>query len=400
MKKFHLLPGVSAGALVLAGLAAIAPGATAASPAGAHANGVVPTVHVCPTATKPGFATCLAVAVAGSNGKPLLSAHPLAGGFTPDMIQAAYSLTGLKSHGATVAIVDADAYPDLESDLTKYRSTYGLPACTTKSGCLTIMNQRGGSTPPKRVVANWQLEQALDVDMVSAACPDCKIVMVEANTGNIKDLAVAVDRAAMQPGVVAISNSYIFSYTVDHHPMTAYDHPGIAITAGTGDAGYKGGGYPADDPHVVGVSGTSLVADGSQRGYNETIWSGTGSGCAEKPENTQPSWQKGIGTTCSTKAVGDVSAAANPGAGGLEIVIHGSFAQVGGTSESTPLIAAVYALSGNTAGYPAKYPYADPGDLYDITSGSNGSCGAPLCTAGKGWDGVSGVGSPDGVAGF
>jgi subtilase family serine protease len=262
------------------------------------------------------------------------------------------------------------------------------------------MNQRGGSRPPKRVVGIWQLEQALDVDAVSAACPDCKIVMVEADTGNLKDLEVAEDTAAGQPGVVAISNSYIFSYTRDHPAVPSYNHPGIAITAGTGDVGYVGGGYPADDPHVVGVSGTSLFADGSARGYAESAWGGTGSGCATNKRNVQPAWQEGLGTTCSTKAVGDVSAAADPSNGGLDIYIGGGFEQVGGTSESTPLIAAVYALSGDTSGYPAQIPYEHPGDLFDITSGSNGGCGVPLCTAQEGWDGVTGVGTPNGVAGF
>jgi subtilase family serine protease len=322
-------------------------------------------------------------------------------GFAPADVQKAYNLEGLKSGGATVAIVDGNGYPTLESDLATYRSHYGLPACTTDNGCLTVMNQRGGSKLPTHIVGGWEVEQALDLDAVSAACPDCKIIMVEADSGGEKNLEVAVNTAAKQPGVVAISNSYILSYVHDHGMNPAYDHPGIAITAGTGDLGYKGGGFPADDPHVVAVSGTSIRADSSERGYSETAWPGTGSGCSTNVHNVAPRWQRQAGTTCGKfKAIGDVSAAADPSNGGLVIVFQGGFSQVGGTSEATPLIAAVYALSGDTAGYPAKFPYQRSADLYDITEGSNGECGPPLCTAGEGWDGVTGVGTPNGVTGF
>ena len=399
MRQWPVFAALASGALVVVAVGSTLPGAAGATP-GATGAPEVRTVRACPANPRPGFATCLAVAVAGPDGKVLSSSRPLAG-FTPTDVQKAYNLTGLKSHGATVAIVDGNAYPDLESDLAKYRAQYGLPKCTTANGCLTIMNQRGGSTPPKHVVSGWQLEQALDVDAVSAACPDCKIIMVQANTGGQKNLEKAVNTAAKQKGVVAISNSYILSYVHDHGMSPAYDHPGIAITAGTGDSGYKGGGFPADDPHVVAVSGTSIVPDGSKRGYTETAWAGTGSGCSVKKNNPAPPWQKDAGTTCGKfKAIGDVSAAADPSRGGLVIVIHGNFSQVGGTSEATPLIAAVYALSGDTAGYPAKFPYQRSSNLYDITAGSNGACGVPLCTARKGWDGVTGVGTPNGVKGF
>lgn len=397
MRKSPVYAALASGALVVAALSAL-PGAAAASHGAAAPT--PETVRACPANPRPGFATCLAVAVAGADGTILRSAEPLAG-FAPTDVQKAYNLEGLKSHGATVAIVDGNAYPDLESDLAMYRSHYGLPKCTVKSGCLTIMNQRGGSKPPPKEIPGWQLEQALDVDAVSATCPDCKIIMVQADNAGEKNLEVAVNTAAKQKGVVAISNSYILSYIHDHSTNPAYDHPGIAITAGTGDSGYKGGGFPADDSHVIAVSGTSITADASKRGFHESAWAGTGSGCSVKPKNVAPPWQRDVGTTCGKfKAVGDVSAAADPSNGGLVIVIHGAFSQVGGTSEATPIIAGVYALSGNTAGYPAKFPYQRSNELYDITEGSNGSCGPPLCTARKGWDGVTGIGTPNGVKGF
>ena len=388
MNRRVTLSMIGAAALAASVVATAVPGASASTPSAAN------TARVC-AAPAAGDAACLALAVATADGSILSSSSPLDTAFTPDDIQAAYNLKGLKSGGRTVAIVDAYGYSSLESDLKTYRSHYGLPACTTANGCLKIMDQRGGSHLPADD-PNWDLEQALDVDAVSAACPDCKIIMVQADTSNLKNLGAAVNTAAKQKGVVAISNSYIGH---DRPQVSAYDHPGIAVTAGTGDNGWLGGQYPADDSHVVAVSGTSVhrsPIDG--RGFTETAWSGTGSGCAKK--NPAPAWQKDAKTTCKTRAVGDVSAAADPNFGGLSIVFHGSFGQVGGTSEATPIIAAVYALSGHTEGYPAKIAYEHPGELNDITSGSNGSCGAPLCTARKGWDGVTGVGTPNGVKGF
>ena len=338
------------------------------------------------------------MALADSSGDIVTSATPLDTAFTPDDIQAAYNLKGLKSGGRTVAIVDAFGYSGLEADLKQFRSTYGLPACTTANGCLTIIDQHGGHNyPPDN--AGWDLEQALDVDAVSSACPDCKILVVQSRSNGITSLSKAVRRASMQKGVVAISNSY--GGRDRRGPFrNRYNHPGIAVTASTGDSGSQGGSYPADDPHVVAVGGTSVHRpSGDAAGdYTETAWSGAGSGCSRSME--QPVWQKKVDTSCKTRANSDVSAAADPGFGGLNIYYAGHFQQVGGTSESSPIIAAVYALSGHTEKYPAAIPYANADKLNDVTSGSNGSCGVPICTARKGWDGPTGIGTPNGVKGF
>lgn len=391
LTKRTLTAALAAAALAVTGLATAVPSATAMP--SKHAP-TPATTHVCTSHPKPGFASCTAVALASSQGQPLSSSRAIASAFTPTDIQQAYNLTGLTSGGATVAIVDAYGYPTLEADLALFRSTYGLPPCTTANGCLTVMDQHGGSNyPPAN--NNWDLEQALDVDAVSSACPDCNIIVVQAKTASLHNLGIAVNQAAKHD-VVAISNSYIGH---DRKNVSQYNHRGIAVTAATGDWGFDPTHmYPADDPHVVAVSGTSVFRDGSKRGFNETAWGGTGSGCAEV--NKQPKWQQAIDTGCTTRAIGDVSAAADPGSGGLSVVFLGRFSQVGGTSEATPLIAAVYALSGKTGGYPARFPYKHPGHLYDVTSGSNGSCGAPLCAAGPGWDGVTGIGTPNGVKGF
>ncbi len=390
MNRKLIFSGLAAGALALSGLAAVLP-ASASTTQGSSGNHAV---RVCNAHPKPGFASCYAMAMADRSGKVIQSSKPLAA-FTPADFQKAYNLKGLKSHG-TVAIVDAFGYPTLETDLNAYRDFYKLPKCTTDNGCLSILDQRGGhSTPPTD--AGWDLEQALDLDMVSAICPDCKIVIVQSDNNSFKNLGAAVNAAAKVKGVVAISNSYGADGS-DIRNRDDYDHPGIAVTASTGDHGYQDASAPANMTSVIAVGGTSIVPDGSSRGYNETVWAGAGSGCSD--HNKAPKYQDTKATKCKGDASADVSAAANPGAGGASIYYSGHFTVVGGTSESSPIIAAVFALSGKTKGYPGENLWKNPNKLYDITSGSNGSCGAPLCTAGKGWDGPTGLGTPNGAGAF
>ena len=392
MNRKFIFSGLAAGALVLGGLATVLPSASASTPqgtSGMHAK------RVCAAHPKPGFASCHALAMADSSGRIIQSSKPLAA-FTPADFQKAYNLKGLKSGGRTVAIVDAFAYPTLEADLAAYRDFYNLPKCTIKNGCLTVIGQDGGK-PPTDVDPNWDLEQALDLDMVSAVCPDCKILMVESDNNSFRNRGAAVNQAAKTKGVVAISNSY-GADGADIKNRADYDHPGIAVTASTGDHGYQDASAPANMTSVIAVGGTSILPDGSARGFSETVWSGAGSGCSDR--NRAPSYQDTRATKCKGDAMADVSAAANPSQGGASIYYNGHFTQVGGTSESSPLIAAVFALSGKTRDYPGKYLWDNPNKLYDITSGSNGACGAPLCTAGKGWDGPTGLGTPNGIGAF
>jgi subtilase family serine protease len=344
----------------------------------------------------PGSAGCHAMVVLDATGKPLATTTP--NGLGPADIQSAYGLAGLTSGGRTVAIVDAYDDPTAEADLGVYRSQYGLPACTTANGCFRKVNQTGGTKYP-RTDAGWATEISLDLDMVSAACPDCKILLVEASTNSFSNLGAAVNYAATQ-GVSAISNSYGGS---DSAPIAAYDHPGIAITASTGDGGY-GVESPASFDSVVAVGGTSLKkASGTTRGWTESAWSGAGSGCSTK--NAKPSWQTSV-TQCSGKANADVSAVADPNTG---VAVYDSTSyqgrkgwQVyGGTSASSPIIGSVYALSGNTSGYPASYTWGHQSGLNDVTSGSNGTCTPSVwCTSGTGWDGPTGLGTPNGVGAF
>jgi subtilase family serine protease len=398
LKKRWITAGLTAVSLVLTALALGIPATSAQAATKLH-----PT-RVCAAVVAKGEATCHALKMVNSKGVAPAATAPPAGGLDPSELKDAYKLTGLSSGGRTVAIVDAYGYTNLESDLNVYRSQFGIPACTKANGCLRIIDQNGGTALP-RMDIGWAQEQALDVDAVSAACPDCKIVVVQARTPSFTNLGIAVNTAAKQPGVVAISNSYGGSDAPDSTYGAPYNHPGIAVTASTGDNGYQGGSFPASSAYVTAVGGTSLVAaSGTPRGWSETVWSGAGSGCSSY--NTALSAASAFNTGCSKRAMADVAAAADPGKGGLAVYYPTSktgatWGQFGGTSESAPIIASVYALSGNTAGYANAIPYAHSSSLFDVTSGSNGTCPTTQwCNARAGWDGPTGLGTPNGAGAF
>jgi subtilase family serine protease len=296
-----------------------------------------------------------------------------------------------------VAIVDAFDDPNAEADLGVYRAAYGLPACTTANGCFRKVNQTGGTTPPA-ADTGWAEEISLDVDMVSAVCQNCKILLVEANTNGVSDL-LAAETTAANLGADVISNSWGAN---DSSFETSWDTSlpnGLAITASSGDSGY-GVEWPAASPKVVGVGGTHLVTAANARGWSETVWSGAGSGCSKY--ETKPSWQTDTG--CTKRTVADVSAVADPNTG---VAVYDSYNEpgwmaFGGTSVASPLIASVYALAGNShTSTAASLAYANPSALFDVTSGSNGSCsGSYLCTGVVGYDGPTGLGTPKGTGAF
>jgi subtilase family serine protease len=368
----------------------IASASTPTAPQARHA------ANVCAAPAK-GYAACFAKVVVDGKGAPAVTSSP--SGLNPADIRSAYGLTASSSGGRTVAIVDAYNDPTAEADLGVYRSQFGLSACTTANGCFRKVSQTGSTTSLPKTDSGWATEISLDLDMVSAACPDCKILLVEASSASFANLGTAVNYAASQAGVVAISNSYGGS---DSAASSAYNHPGIAVVASTGDSGY-GVQSPASFGTVVAVGGTSLRKASTTRGWTETVWSGAGSGCSTL--NAKPSWQTAV-TQCSGKANADVSAVADPNTG-VSIYDSTSYQgrsgwQVyGGTSASSPIIGAVYALSGNTAGYPASYTWGHASGLNDVTSGSNGTCSPAIwCTATTGWDGPTGLGTPNGTSAF
>ncbi len=341
-------------------------------------------------------------------------------GYGPSVFHVAYSLPTAANGAQTVAIVDAYDDPNAKADLDTYDAYYGLPffpscSATLTTACFSKVDQSGGSSYPSPN-SGWALEISLDVQIAHAVCQDCKILLVEANSNLVSALARAENTAAKLGGQ-AISNSYgtYSEFSRESHYAGSYDHTGVAITVSSGDSGF-GTNFPSSLNTVIAVGGTSLRTVIMKHGktkttsYAETAWPGSGSGCSVF--NTAQSWQLALpnwsATQCgSARAVADVAADADPATGAA---VYDSYPysgqtgwwQVGGTSLSSPLIAAVYALAGNTAGfaYPALLSYANAGSLHDVTSGSNGSCGTIMCQAGSGYDGPTGLGTPNGLAGF
>ena len=360
-------------------------------------------VHVCATPSQVGVAACHAIRHDTlRNGKPVSPNASSPSGYGPAALHAAYNLPTSPANGTpTIAIVDAYDLPTAESDLNVYRGQfYGSGTAVNTSGNPTFrkVGQSGGAPPA--VNASWGQEIALDIDMATAICRDCNILLVEATSASLADLATAVRYAAGQPGVVAISNSYGGSETSAN---SAYDQraKGIAVTVSTGDSGY-GVQSPASYPYVTAVGGTSLTSSGGT--YSETVWSGAGSGCSRY--TAQQSWQSGTVKNCAKRALADVSAVADPNTG---VAVYDStsyqgavgWLRFGGTSVSAPIIGAVYALANNAGG--TATPYSAPaGSLHDVTSGRNGHCNRTpaLCTAGTGWDGPTGLGTPNGLGAF
>ncbi|GHI06654.1 peptidase S8 [Streptomyces cellostaticus] len=415
----------------------------------AHANAATPTAHkvsakaiatqvakahvqyekACGATPKKGYAACHALRVTGGTTAFMEKQAALKGiapktvkpnaasdtptGYGPSDIQSAYGLTDAASSngsGETVAIVDAYDDPNAEADLATYRSQYGLPDCTTDNGCFTKVSQTGSTTSLPSADSGWAGEISLDLDVVSATCPNCNILLVEAKSASDANLGTAVNEA-VKLGAKFVSNSYggAESSSDTTYDTSYYKHPGVAITASAGDEGY-GAEYPAASKYVTAVGGTKLSTSSNSRGWTESVWNtssteGTGSGCSSY--DAKPSWQTDTG--CSKRTIADVSAVADPATG---VSVYDSYSSdgtgwntYGGTSASSPLIASVYALAGTpgSSDYPAQYPYNAAGTsaLNDVTSGSNGSCTTSyLCTAKSGYDGPTGWGTPEGLDAF
>jgi len=351
-------------------------------------------------------ARCHADVVTDANGNPNATLSPT--GYGPAQFQGGYSLPTTAPSLKTIAIVDAYDDPTIRNDLSVYSSTYGipdLPTCTSPSAasaCFVKVNQSGSTSSFPRKDAGWALEISLDVEVAHAICQNCKIILVEASSNSFANLAAAEDEAALL-GANVISNSYggsEFSSETSSSYDGHFNHPGVAVTVSSGDSGY-GVQYPAASQYVTAVGGTTLSLNGSNQRTGETVWSGAGSGCSAY--EAKPSWHTDSG--CARRTVADVSADANPSTGAsvydtTRYQGQSGWFQVGGTSLSAPLVGAVYALGTSNVTY-GSYPYAHTSSLFDVTFGSNGSCSPSyLCTAGSGYDGPSGLGTPNGTGGF
>lgn len=298
-------------------------------------------------------------------------------GLHPADLISAYNLPS-KNAGQLVAIVDAYDDPTAEVDLGVYRLTFGLKPCTTLNGCFRKVNQHGGALTLPSLNTAWSDEIALDLDMVSAACPNCTILLVEANSASIDDLGASVDEAVAL-GARVISNSYYaFEWPGETSEDAHYHHGGTAITASSGDAAETF--YPAASPFVTSVGGTSLKPNAY--GWSESAWKFAGGGCTSY--EPRPSFQNGV-VKCGKRSSVDVAAIADPQTGVATFATTaGGWIVAGGTSVGAPLVASAYALSGNLKG--PGFSYEHLGAFHDVLP--------------SGYDFRTGIGTPNGVTGL
>ncbi len=395
-----------AGAVVASSLALTLVATGGASGASLPNTKVIP--GACALDLRANHSHCDLSLIATLKGEAKAAAAPTAG-YGPADLQSAYALPSSGGAGQTVAIVDAFGDPTAEADMDTYRSTYGLPACTTANGCFKKVNQNGvqGSYPTNN--QGWALETQLDLEMVSAVCPGCKILLVEA-TSNVNANLYAAEDTAARLGATEISNSYgggesSSETTDDAH----FNHPGVAITVSSGDSGF-GVEYPAASRYVTAVGGTSLSHASNARGWTETAWSGSGSGCsAYEPK---PAWQTDSGCAGGRSRTSPRSPTRTPASPSTTATATSSARSSASASRAGAWSAAraprrrsspaSTRLAGNgaTVNY-GSFPYSHTSSLFDVTSGNNGSCSpAYLCTSGAGYDGPTGLGTPNGTGAF
>ena len=326
---------------------------------------------------------------------------PLPGfGYGPPDIASAYQLDTTLGAGQTVAIVDAFDNPRVAADLAAYRNAWGLPPCGSSNGCFRKVNQRGGSKPPL-ADPGWGVEIALDVQAVSASCPLCHILLVEADDPSFVNIGKSVN-TAVRLGANVVSNSYGGDEFNGILGMGAnyYTHPGVAQVAASGDFGFGPAQFPAVWTNVIAAGGTSLTQN-AVGAWHEIAWGGAGSGCSAWVN--KPAWQHD--KHCLMQTVADVSVVADPDSG---FAVYDTFGlgpdngwiQVGGTSLSTPLISGMIGLASNAGQLSdPSYIYRHRAGLHDVVGGSNGFCGGDyLCNGKKGYDAPTGLGSPRGVS--
>ena len=408
--------------LLVAPIGTGAAGAAASSRSAAALAGVGASPASCNRTEPAGIARCyLSVESTGpatfalpAESKAKLCTADQAAGWTACNLENAYevkSAAGTDGVDKLVAVVDPYDDPNAATDLATYRSFNKLPACTASNGCFEKVNQEGQTSnyPGTGSSNGWASEISLDMDMVSAICPLCHILLVEANSNGFGDLTTAENEAATL-GAGVISNSW---GTGEFDGETGYDanfdHPGVDITDSSGDGAYQGGvQYPSASPYVTSVGGTLLKAKSNARGWKEKAWvnaanspptQGSGSGCSSY--EAKPAWQTDPG--CAMRMTADVSAVA------ANVQFYDSYEEPGwlygfGTSVSSPIIAGMYGLADNQPTYTvaASAAWGAPSsDFFDVKKGIEGTCTPTyFCQAGVGYDGPTGLGTPDGFGAF
>jgi subtilase family serine protease len=330
------------------------------------------------------------------------------------MFRSAYSLPSRASKPETVAIVAAYDDSHLQGDLGMYTRHFGLPGCTMRNHCLRVLNEAGTPSPlpaADPTGGRWNIEHALSTEVVHGICQNCSILVVEASTDSAYDLSTAVHAAAKAGARVIVTTFGPAQAYTDSQWASDYDDRRAIVVSAAGDSGYTGSvDFPAAMPNVLAVGGTHLQLGRGGRYQRETVWSQTTSGCSAYWNAGR--WQKAQARSVGcggSRAVVDVSAVADPGAivyitdGGQP---GGALYEVGGTSLSAPVIGAVFGLAGGGGSSALSHLYrvarSHPSAFHDVRSGSNSStCGAkPICSAQRGYDGPSGLGTPHGLTAF
>lgn len=340
--------------------------------------------------------TCHVIPGPGPRGLPAGTPASQLAGLQPADLQSAYALpSSTAGAGQVIGIAVAYDNPNLESDLAVYRKTFGLPPCTSSNGCFKKIAPGGLLGGLLSGNQGWGQESSIDVQIASAVCPNCKIVVVEAASDSAAALLAAA-KTAVANGATVVSDSY--SLAEDASENDAAYAIGVPFVFGAGDWGASAQ-WPASSSHVIAVGGTSLKRDGSARGWSESVWASTGGGCSAYV--AKPSWQHD--GACAKRTSNDIAAFADPNPG---VAVYDSYLSqspgwrtYGGTSVSAPIVAGAVALAGNGKSVlkDASYIYAHADALNRVTDGRNGSCENYLCVAGPGYNSPGGNGSPNGV---
>lgn len=344
---------------------------------------------------------------------------PAGNGLTPADLRSAYKITGNGTSSMTIAVVGIGTFSNVEEIVNTYREAYGFPDCTTASGCFKQVDKSGNAISPSRssgTTTSLQ-ESAADLELISAMCPNCKLILADSDSGYTRDLNVLMNRLKIAgANIVSIS---LAGPEQGNQPYEAgFSQANLPVLAASGDYGYQQQNgkdivnFPSSYPAVTAVGGTTLTPSSNTRGWSETAWgddsdNAATSGCSQI--YAKPGYQ--TDPLCANRTVADVSAAANgmsrDGSLGISLYLPldktrpdaQAWQTRVGTSLSTPIIAGVVGNAG--VAYTSATPYAHRANLFDAIGGSTGSCGGTyLCTGVRGYDGPTGLGTPNGTGAF